>query len=115
MFSEMILLNYEDYERLKAYEQKYLALKEKMQAEEKRRQALEQSGQGSAQELDKTILENENQNSNGTQSQEIIAPITTPADIEDVSDGKEGNQRKQKKKETLPTNWWYLGVPNYKR
>lgn len=119
MFSEMILLNYEEYERLKAYEQKYLVLKEKMHAEEKRKQS-EQSGQGKTQDLDKIILENENENSNGTQSQEIIAPITTPADIEDVSDIKERGPPKPKKQKKegekkVPSNWWYLGVPKYKK
>ena len=120
MYSEMILLNYEEYERLKGFEQKYIALKEKMQQAS---DAKQQSGSGQEQQLEKVILENQNQNDSDLKPQEIIAPITTPMDVQDISDTPEPLPKKKKKqcaenskppKEPLPKNWWYLGVPNYK-
>ena len=117
----MILLNYEEYERLKGFEQKYVALKEKMQ---QLSDAKVQSGSGQEQQLEKVILENQNQNDSDLKPQEIIAPITTPIDVQDISDKPEEPLPKKKKKqytvtskppkEPLPKNWWYLGVPNYK-
>lgn len=124
MVSKKILLDFEEYRRLLSYEKKYGELKAQM-----REQLPEQKGEGREQDLEKTVLTNENQGD--SKPQEILPPITTPAEIVDI--GKSENpssvehtvggkipehsvSEKMPKtaEEPLPEKWWYIGKPSYK-
>ena len=128
MVSKKILLDYEEYRRLLSYEKKYSDLKEQM-----RIQQPEQKGEGRDQELEKIVLTNENQSNLVPKPQEILPPLTTPADVIDIdsdlpkgspkastsTDSSEISQKKPKKArshdEKLHEKWWFLGKPTYKR
>ena len=126
MVSKKILLDYEEYRRLLSYEKKYSDLKEQI-----RIQQPEQKGEGQNQELEKIVLSNENQ-MDVPKPQEIIPPLTTPADVIDIDsnlpkgspkapspDTSERSHKVAKKAKTdhekLPAKWWFLGKPSYKR
>ena len=83
MYSEKVLIDWTEYQRLKSYEKKYIALKK--QVEREHQKVSEQIGRGSEQELERNILIQENENDNVPKPQKILEPITAPKMIEDVS------------------------------
>ena len=84
MFSEMILLSYDEYQRLKSFEEKYINLKKEQLQETARKRPRDQVGSGHEQELEKHILDHENANENDLKPQKILEPITTPMPIIDI-------------------------------
>ena len=124
MYNEMILVSYAEYERLKSFEEKYIALKKKhIESTGQKQGPNNQVGMGQEQELEKTILSHENANSNDLKAQTIMEPLTTPMAIKDVEgpapnavtkEPKKRKRGKRKEKEACPTNWWLIGKPTYK-
>ena len=124
MYSEKVLIDWTEYQRLKSYEKKYISLKK--QVERDQQKVSEQSGQGSEQELERNILIQENENDNVPKPQTILEPITAPKRIEDASlpsTSKESNEgtpeisapkKRKKNAEKLPEKWYFIGVPKYK-
>ena len=135
MYSEKVLIDWSEYQRLKSYEKKYIQLKKQ---QDKYASVGEQSGQGREDNLEKIILSNENENENVPKKQEILAPLTTPEvpkDIESPLPPKIGGaaggslaeereqsvKEKKRKRKRRPSvdrepasKWFYIGVPKYK-
>ena len=80
----MILLSYDEYQRLKSFEEKYINLKKEQLQETARKRPRDQVGSGHEQELEKHILDHENANENDLKPQKILEPITTPMPIIDI-------------------------------
>ena len=125
MVAKKILLDFEEYRRLLSYEKKYSELKAQLAREP------EQKGEGRDQDLEKIIQTNENQADIAPKPQEILPPLTTPADVIDIDSGgpsdeksanqghEENTQAKKPKTESesedeLPEKWWFIGRPSYK-
>ena len=140
MYAEKVLIDWSEYQRLKSCEKKYVQLKKQL---DRHASLGEQSGQGHEQSLEKLILTKENEDDSVPKKQEIIPPITTPPEAQDIDSplrpkvgeseskrqeplppkvGESGSKepemkRKRKRKsDTIPNNgkWFFIGVPKYK-
>ena len=81
MYAEKVLIDWSEYQRLKSCEKKYVQLKKQL---DRHASLGEQSGQGHEQSLEKLILTQENENDNVPKKQEIVPPITTPPEAQDI-------------------------------
>lgn len=131
MLSQKILISYQEYQRLKAIEKKYIDSKNESRGQSNEAQNQDQSGSGENPSLANIVLSNENAISI-PKSQEILNPITVPPPIIDpgsinkpqpinepskeIVETKKGQKKRENvKKDELPKEWWYIGIPKYKK